>query len=823
MSAMDTTYHFHHYQLQPAQRQLLEGGRPVKLGGRAFDMLVVLIERRDRVVGKHELMDLVWPRLVVEENNLQVQVLTLRKLLGHGAISTVPGRGYRFTLPVRAEGETPASDAAPSATTAAAAPEPGREGNLREHAPELLGRDSELRELQGLIDRHAVVTVTGAGGIGKTRLAQGAAAGRAPQQAVWWVELAPLADPALVPAAVARALALPLAPQDDATAAVVQALQGKAALLVLDNAEHLLDAVAAFVATLRERAAGVKLLVTSQEVMRGFEEQVYRPGPLALPQGDDLVAVQASGAVALFVARARQADPRFQLRDDNRAAVADICRRLDGIPLAIELAAARVPLLGVEGLRQRLDERFQVLTAGSRAVMRRHQTLRAALEWSHALLTTDEQRVFRRLGVFAGGFTLEGAQAVAADDHIDAWDLLEHLGALVDKSLVAAEGDPLPRYRLLETTRLYALERLAETGETDGVLRQHAGHCIELAEAFEADAVQHGKAARALDRLDAERDNLLHALAWCGREGDAEAAATGLRLVAALRYYWGARGLLGVGLAATQLALDRAATLPGDRYRCMALGSASQMLHWMRRGAEGEALTQELLALGEAIDFAPAVAMARIHQGYLAAQRSEWAAAQGHFEAVLAVARRIDSLHHEGNALGGLADILICQGRPDEAAARLEELLMLRRRAGHGYNLAVTLQRVAAIALERGDTARCTALLTESQPWVRGAGSRVLIWGWCSLVGSLAVRHGQWDVAVQLQASVARFRADDGLRPDDNDLQTERAEMDRTRAALGDAAYEAAWAAGTALGAAQVLDLAASALAACAEPPVAGP
>ena len=815
---MDATYHFHHYQLQPAQRQLLEGGRAVKLGGRAFDMLVALVERRERVVGKHELMDLVWPRLVVEENNLQVQVLTLRKLLGHGAISTIPGRGYRFTLPVRADGEAAPGEAA----YAEAAPQPAREGNLRAEAPELLGRDTELRELQGLIDQHAVVTVTGAGGIGKTRLAQGAAAARAPQQAVWWVELAPLADPALVPAAVARALALPLAPQDDATAAVVQALQGKAALLVLDNAEHLLDGVAAFVSALRERAAGIKLLVTSQEVMRGFEEQVYRPGPLAVPDGDDLAAVQASGAVALFVARARQADPRFQLRDDNRAAVADICRRLDGIPLAIELAAARVPLLGLEGLRQRLDERFQVLTAGSRAVMRRHQTLRAALDWSHALLTTDEQRVFRRLGVFAGGFTLEGAQAVAADEHIDAWDLLEHLGGLVDKSLVVAEGDPLPRYRLLETTRLYALERLAEAGETDAVLRRHAGHCIELAEAFDGDAVQRGQAALALERLDAERDNLLHALAWCSRPGDDDAAAAGQRLVGALRYYWSARGLARTGLAATQRALERAAGLPGDRHRCMALGAAAQLLHSMQRLAETEPLAHELQALGAAIAFAPACAVARQLLGHLATARGEWAAAQTHFEETLALARSTGSAHHEGNALGGLVDIAARLGRHAEVAKRMDELLAVRRSAGHGYNLAVSLQKATSLTLGLGDSGRAAAMLREAEPLVRSAGSRLLALGWCSMTGAWAAARQDWALAVWLQACVGHIRAEDGVLPDDEGLAAERQELDAARAALGDEAFEAAWAAGSASTLEAAMHLAAGALAACAEPPAAG-
>ncbi len=803
---MDVHYHyrFHHYHLLPAQRQLLEGERAVKLGSRAFETLVVLVERRDRVVTKDELMDLVWPRLVVEENNLAVHVLALRKLLGHGAITTIPGRGYRFTLPVAVEGEAPAGAAVPAPAT----PEPAREGHLRERPPELLGRDSELRELQGLIDGHSVVTVTGAGGIGKTRLAHGAAAGRAPQQAVWWVELAPLADPALVPAAVARALALPLGPQEDATQAVVRALQGKAGLLVLDNAEHLLDAVASLLAAVRERAAGVKLLVTSQEVMRGVEEQVFRPGPLALPQGDEFAAVQASGTVALFVARARQADRRFQLRDDNRAAVADICRRLDGIPLAIELAAARVPLLGVGGLRERLDQRFQVLTAGSRAVMRRHQTLRAALDWSHGLLSADEQLVFRRLGVFAGGFSLEGAQAVAATDDIDAWDVLEHLGALVDKSLMVAEGDPLPRYRMLESMRLYALERLAEAGETDAVLRLYVDHCITLAESVDPGATRRGPTADAVERLDADRDNLLHALAWTARAVDTGAAAAGLRLAAAMHYYWGASGLLDTGLAATRQALERTATLPADKTRCVALASAVQMLHWTRRDPEAEPLLHELLSLGRAIGCDPAIIVASIHQGHLAAQRHDPSMARAHFEAALALARTIGHLRHEGTALAGLADLLLREGRTDEAAESNEALLALRRRDGNGYNLALTLRRVAHVELGRGNPARAAALLAESEPLVRDAGSLVLLCVWCREVGSLGASLRHWDVAVPLLAWASRFGTEHGFPADDEQLRLERPQLAVAHDELGDADFEGAWAAGAALETDDVLELA---------------
>ena len=234
-----------------------------------------------------------------------------------------------------------------------------------------------------------------------------------------------------------------------------------------------------------------------------------------------------AGAVELFAARAQAAAPHFALGPDNVDAIVDICRRLDGIPLAIELAAARVPLLGVEGLRTRLDERFNVLTAGARAVLRRHQTLRATLEWSHGLLTAEEQRVFRRLGVFAGSFTLEAAQYVARDAQIDDWAALDHLGALVDKSLVLAEGDAVPRYRLLETTRAYALERLGEAGETEATLRLHAEALLQRLRALEDDLMR-GRRRSVHEDAVPELDNLRAALAWTASVDDAADLAIGL-------------------------------------------------------------------------------------------------------------------------------------------------------------------------------------------------------------------------------------------------------------------------------------------------------
>ena len=290
----------------------------------------------------------------------------------------------------------------------------------------------------------------------------------------WMVELAGLFDPQLVSNAVAHALGIKLAGRGEALDELIDALEKQTLLLVLDNCEHLLDAASALVHSALLGAPNVKVLATSQEPLRLLHEQQFRVMPLAIPTERMVSRAREFGAVALFEARARAVDPHFLLNDEGLFLVIEICSRLDGVPLAIELAAVRVPRLGLHAVRDKLDERFRLLTGGSRTALRRHQTLRAALEWSHNLLIPQEQTVFRRLGVFAGGFTMELSQQVAGDAQLDEWAVIDHLSALVDKSVVVAEaGDP-PRYRLLESSRAFALEQLATAGETADTSKRHA-------------------------------------------------------------------------------------------------------------------------------------------------------------------------------------------------------------------------------------------------------------------------------------------------------------------------------------------------------------
>jgi predicted ATPase/DNA-binding winged helix-turn-helix (wHTH) protein len=489
--------------LDLAKRRLLIGEAPARLGARAFDVLVALVERRDRAVGKNELFELVWPDVVVEENNLQVHISALRKLLGPQTIATIPGRGYRFTATVSSLNDPQAPVPSVASKAATTQPEP------------LYGRAEDLLAVSDLLQQHALVSIVGAGGIGKTRLAQALAVAAREHFAggMCWVELSQLSDGAAVPAAIGQVLGVSGSDDRPVLQTVSALLRHGRSLLVLDNCEHVLDAAADSVRALLADVPDLRVMVTSQEPLRLPAEHVYRLSGLA---SDSVTETPA--AVALFLARARAADPRLQPTGAQLVTIADICRRLDGMPLAIELAAARVRLLGIDGLRARLDERFNVLTGGTRSVLRRHQTLRATLEWSHQLLSAEERAVFRRLGVFVGGFSLELAQAVAVDEHLDRWTVLDMLGHLVDKSLVVADGSEAPRYRLLETTRAFALEQLAAAGETLQLLRRHADAMLEFVQHVEAG---HWRwSADDQKRHDAELDNVRAALDWAAAAAD---------------------------------------------------------------------------------------------------------------------------------------------------------------------------------------------------------------------------------------------------------------------------------------------------------------
>jgi predicted ATPase/DNA-binding winged helix-turn-helix (wHTH) protein len=464
-------------------RELSAEGTPIALGSRALEVLSVLVEAGGELVTKDELLSRVWPTTIVEENNLQFQISSLRKALGpdRDFIRTVSGRGYRFVGEVSVEAPRLRPDLnkrafdQPKATVIELLPAPSA-GNLPAPASDIVGRDAHLLDLSALVTANRLVTLVGAGGIGKTRLAIELARRLEPTfDGVWVAELGALSDPGLVPGAVASALGLGVGAISPARLAA--SLGARPRLLVLDNCEHVVDAAASIAETLLHACASLRVIATSREPLRAEGEWVYRAPPLDVPpEGEeDLEVVLQHSAARLFIERMRAAAPSTPLAPTVAGAMTKICRRLDGIPLAIELAAARAAVLGVEALAARLDDRLSLLTDGRRTAPARHQTLRATLDWSYELLSEPERVVMRRLAVFAGDFTTEAVALAAGFGDVGAAEAVQCLEGLVAKSVVATDlGNPAPRYRFLETMRGYALDKLAESGEFDAVATRYA-------------------------------------------------------------------------------------------------------------------------------------------------------------------------------------------------------------------------------------------------------------------------------------------------------------------------------------------------------------
>jgi predicted ATPase/DNA-binding winged helix-turn-helix (wHTH) protein len=458
------------FELYPSERILSSGGKPVELGARAFDLLLVLVEQHGHLVSKATLLERVWPKLVVDENNLPAQVASLRRVLGACAITTVPGFGYRLDLPVGTAASPATAGAAPEAPRLAVA-----RGTWPSRLGALIGRDADLHNIQSSLAGHNLVSIVGGAGVGKSRLAQEILM-RESERAdagVSWVSLQPVDDISHVPSAIALGLGLTLPESVDGFAALRQALDHTPLLLIIDGAEHLNEALAPQLAALISQTRGLRVLLTSQAPLGIPGEIVYRLDALAVPgPGSSFADAARFASIELFVQRASAADCGFQLTDANAPLVADICRRLDGNALALELAAARVPALGISALRARLDDRFRLLKQRVHPDNPHHGALHAAFDWSHGLLSATEQRVFNRLGIFAGSFSLDAAARCVAYDGIDLSEAIDLIGRLVDRSLVTTlPGDP-PRYVLLETARFYARGKLASDAQLDAVHRR---------------------------------------------------------------------------------------------------------------------------------------------------------------------------------------------------------------------------------------------------------------------------------------------------------------------------------------------------------------
>jgi predicted ATPase/DNA-binding winged helix-turn-helix (wHTH) protein len=466
-----------------ARRELRVLDSPVPMGRRAFEILEVLAQSAGKLVTKDDLIRRSWPGAIVTENRLQVHAMAIRKALGpyRNLLKTESGRGYRLL----GDWTVQRHDAAQSSVglqrmPAGASPVT----NFPATVARLIGRSMAVGRLRNLISAYRLVSLTGAGGIGKTALALKAARGVAGEFAEggWLVELAPLSDPAVVLAAVASGLRLGVGPHGVTPDAITRAIGDKTLLLVLDNCEHLITAVASLAETLIAFCPHITIVATIREALRIQGEYVWRVPPLELPTTGqpDAAEILRHSAVELFIAKAGEFGANIASNPNHARAIAAICRHLDGIPLGIEFAAARAASLGVEQVASALRDRFVILTNGRRTALPKDRTLRATLYWSYQLLTEPERDLLRSLAIFAGPFSLDAAYAVAAEGASHA-EIADGVAGLVSKSLVFITAGPVAaEFRLLETTRVYAMERLTESGALAGVARCHATYFLNV-------------------------------------------------------------------------------------------------------------------------------------------------------------------------------------------------------------------------------------------------------------------------------------------------------------------------------------------------------
>ena len=576
------------------------------IGARAFEIIAILVRSANDLVTKNDLMDRIWPGATVGENTLQVHISAIRKALGEDRdmLKTASGRGYRLLgnwTPRR-----PGSVTAPVASPLT--PEPGAPptNNFPLIAGHLIGRDAAARHLRDLVSAYRVVTLTGTGGIGKTSLAIEAAHGVVGEYADggWLVELASLSDPALVSTAVAGALRVPTGLANVTPETIALSIGDKKLLLVLDNCEHLIGAVATLAETLLAHCPHTTIITTSRETLRIQGEHVYRVPPLEVPAPgqDEAEHILKSSAVKLFIIRTKASDAGFSPRVSELPSIGAICRHLDGIPLAIEFAAARASMLGIQPVLARLDDRFALLTSGRRTALPRHRTLRAVLDWSYELLPESEQRLLRHLAIFSGGFTVEAAAAVVNDGAGDPASVVNDVGDLVTKSLVTLDREAASRWYLLETTRVYGLEKLEDSGEASHAARRQAEFCLALFAPFGTER----RLQAALDdlgRYRVEIDNLRAALNWAfSSSGD---VALGVTLAASTTDFWTAASLVPEACEWAGKALAQIGDAAGTRHEMVlrySFGTSLLLTSGMNDGAR-EALTRALALAREFADF----------------------------------------------------------------------------------------------------------------------------------------------------------------------------------------------------------------------------
>jgi len=681
--------------------------------------------------------------------------------------------------------------------------------NLPLQTTPFIGREREVKSIAELLKQQDVrlLTLTGPGGTGKTRLSLRVAMDLIDTFAdgIFFVSLAPIRNPDVVSASIATTLGVTEGSERSVDENLAEYLAGKRLLLVLDNFEHLLPASSA-VSSLLAKAPHLKVLATSREPLHLSSEQEYPVPPLAVPDPDNLPGIEALSefeAVQLFIQRARAARPGFTLTDDNGSAVGEICSRLDGLPLAIELAAARVKMFSPEALLARLSSRLKLLTGGARDAPDRQQTLRGTIEWSYRLLSPSEQRLFTRLSVFHGGCTLAAAEEVCTSEEDTDDDALEGMASLIDKSLLRQEGEDETRFAMLETVREYSADKLAEEDAGNEARRDHAKYYLELAERAESE-LRGPKQAEWLQRLDAEHDNLRAALSWLLEEGSDEAA---LRLAVSLGLFWHVRAHFGEGRHWVETGLERGGSVsPGTRMKALGCASTLAILQADRERAISAATEQ--LALARQQNDSANASQALVFLGIAAIHQGESALAVKYLEERLSIVRGLESPADYANTIYSLGLAKSEEGRFSEAIVQIEEALSAFRERGEQFWIANAVGGLAFIALMQGREGDARALLEEYLEMAVQLQDKANIAAGLEGLAALATETGDLRPACRLFACAGSLRAEIGgrLMSQRNSKFVEQ-RLNSARARLGDDEWARAWEEGKAMSPEQAIDL----------------
>jgi predicted ATPase/two-component SAPR family response regulator len=693
----------------------------------------------------------------------------------------------------------------------APAVEPPPKGNLPLQLSSFVGREREMAEVEELLAEHRLLTLTGPGGCGKTRLALAVASELAEdfEDGAWWVGLASLSDPDLVAQAVAQALVVREAPGRSFVEALAEHLGPTKTLLVLDNCEHLVDACAALADALLHSCQRLKILATSREALGIAGERTWLVPPLTLP-GREAQAGDPAGSesVRLFVERASAAATGFALTLQNTPVVAQICRRLEGMPLAIELAAARTRVLSVEQIDARLDDAFHLLTGGSRTAVPRQRALRAAMDWSHDLLSEEEKVLFRRLSVFAGGFTLGATEEICSGEGIEHDDVLDLLSHLVDKSLVVVqERGGEARYRLLETVRQYGWEKLEEAGEAESVRRRHAIFFLALAEEVEPKIEPNVNIADRrpwLEHLEIEHDNLRAALRWAQESSP----QTGLLLANALYWLWYHRGYLSEGRSSYERALAGApAALASPEARAKALCYAGYLAWAQGDHPAARSRLQESVEIGRRLGGGRYLAHALWVLGMEMLSRGEIAVARSLAEESVGIFRTIGDEFGLSISLANLGAIVLNQGDYALAASFLEESVAISRKAGDEWMLSLPLRILGVTAFQQGDHDRAEALIKESLALLRELGDKLYTSRGLECLAAVVSVRGDYGRAARLFGAGEALREAMGASVLFYLVDYDRG-VAAARDALGEEAFAATWAEGRAMSAERAIEYA---------------